>query len=223
MTMMQHLDIDFVSDIACPWCAIGLFGLQQALERTAGHVDASISVQPFELNPGMGPRGENIDEHIAGRYGSGRQQLEASRRMLRERAASVGFEINSGPDSRIYNTFDGHRLLHWAKSKGRQLALKRELFKANFTANRDVSDPEVLAAAALAAGLDAEEAREVLASGRFADEVRQAEHLWQSRGIHAVPGVVINGKWLISGGQPPEVFEQALRNIAAELESAPAS
>jgi predicted DsbA family dithiol-disulfide isomerase len=217
----QHLNIDFVSDVACPWCAIGLYSLQEALQRTGDGITADIKFRPFELNPEMGSIGQNIDEHIGQKYGSAGEQLESSRRMLRERAAGVGFEINSNAASRIYNTFDAHRLLHWAESRGRQLALKRALFKANFTDNMDVSDRDVLVAAAQDAGLDAGEAREVLASGRYSEEVRSAEALWQSRGIQAVPGIVINGKWLISGGQPPEVFEQALRNIASELDEAP--
>jgi predicted DsbA family dithiol-disulfide isomerase len=212
----QPLRIDFVSDVACPWCAIGLYGLQEALRRTAGDIEADIRFRPFELNPDMGRDGQNIDEHIAQKYGSAPDQLEASRRMLRERAAGVGFEINSSANSRIYNTFDAHRLLHWAESMGRQLALKQALFKANFTDNLNVSDSEVLVATALSAGLDPDGAREVLATGRYAGEVRAGEKLWQSRGIHAVPGIVVNEKWLISGGQPPEVFEQALRNMASE-------
>ena len=216
--MTTHFTIDFVSDVACPWCAIGLFGLEQALQRSADVVDAEINFQPFELNPGMRMEGQNIDEHIAEKYGSGSaQQLAAGRERVRERAASVGFAFNTTADSRIYNTFDAHRLLHWARTAGRQLELKRALFKANFTDDLNVSDPEVLAGAAAAAGLDPNEARVVLNSGRYTEEVRAPEQLWMSRGIHAVPGIVINGKWLISGGQPPEYFEQALRTIAAEL------
>jgi predicted DsbA family dithiol-disulfide isomerase len=217
--MTQRLRIDFVSDIACPWCAIGLFGLEQALKRTAGEVQADIHFQPFELNPNMPRQGENLDEHIAHKYGAAPQQLEASRRMLRERAADVGFAFNQRPDSRIYNTFDAHRLLHWAGTLDAQLQwkLKQALFRANFTDNADITDPQVLIAAASTAGLDTDAARQVLDSQRYADEVRQTEKLWLSRGIHAVPGMVINEKWLISGGQSADVLEQALRNIAAEV------
>ena len=212
--MIQQLKIDFVSDVACPWCAIGLFSLEEALRRAAGVVDADITFQPFELNPDMPAPGVNHDEHIAGKYGMPLEQFAASRQMLRERAAAVGFEINSNSRSRIYNTFDAHRLLHWAGTLGRQRELKRALFRANFTDNLNVSDTDVLVGIAASVGLDADAARQVLASQRFAAEVRQAEQLWMSRGIQAVPGIVINGKWLISGGQTPEVFEQALRNIA---------
>ena len=212
---LVQLKIDFVSDVACPWCAIGLASLEEALRRLAGVVEADITFQPFELNPDMPAPGVNHDEHIAGKYGMPPEQFAASRQMLRQRAAGVGFEINSNAQSRIYNTFDAHRLLHLAKAHGRQHELKRALFKANFTDNRNVSDPDELAAIAAAAGLDAGEARRLLASQQYAQEVRQAEQSWMARGIQAVPGVVINGKWLISGGQTPDVFEQALRNIAA--------
>ncbi len=215
--MTQKLQIDFVSDVACPWCAIGMYGLEEALRRLEGAVDADVHFQPFELNPGMRPEGQNLDEHIGEKYGGPPEQLAASRNVLRERAAGVGFEFNSSSKSRVYNTFDAHRLLHWARNMGRQRELKRALFKANFTDDANVSDPELLVAVAASAGLDPTEAREILSSRRYASEVREAETLWTSRGIHAVPGVIINGKWLISGGQPPEIFEQALRNIATGL------
>jgi len=217
--MAQQLHIDFVSDVACPWCAVGLFSLEEALRRSADAVDADIHFQPFELNPAMPAGGVNHDEYLSGKLGMSPQQFAASGNMLRERAAGVGFTIEFNPRSRIYNTFDAHRLLHWAGTQGRQRELKRALFKANFTDNRDVSDPGVLADVADSAGLDRVAARAVLASDQYAREVREAEQLWISRGISGVPGIVINAKWLISGGQPPEIFEQALRQIAAEVQS----
>ena len=217
--MTRRLQIDFVSDVACPWCAVGLHSLEEALRRTAGAVEADIKFQPFELNPGMPAAGENLDQHIGRKYGTTPQQMAASREPLRARAASLGFAFNSSDTSRIYNTFDAHRLLHWAETLGRHRELKRALLKANFTDDANVSDTEVLVGVAAGAGLDPSQAREVLTAGRYASEVREAEQLWQSRGIRSVPGIVINGKWLISGGQPPEYFEQALRGIASELAS----
>jgi predicted DsbA family dithiol-disulfide isomerase len=214
--MPVHIEIDFVSDVACPWCAIGLASLEAALQRSSDAVAATIRFQPFELNPGMRPGGENIDDFIGGRYGADPAQLRAMRENVHARAASVGFAFHQNADSRIYNTFDAHRLLHWAQGTGQQHALKQVLFRTNFTDNADVSDHEVLVAAAAKAGLDANEAREVLASGRFADEVREAEKLWMSRGIQAVPAIIINGQWLISGGQSPETFERTLRQISQE-------
>jgi len=215
--MAQKLKIDFVSDIACPWCVIGLGGLKQALENVRGEVEAEIHFQPFELNPQMGAAGQNLIEHVAEKYGSSREQSLANRKMIRDRAAEVGFDFTLSEESRIYNTFDAHRLLYWAWGEGLQLPLKQALFSANFTAGADVSDSEVLVAAAASVGLDADQARDVLTSGRYSDEVRAEEQLWLSRGINSVPAVVINEKWLISGGQPAEAFENALRNIAAEV------
>jgi predicted DsbA family dithiol-disulfide isomerase len=212
----RTLRIDFVSDVSCPWCIIGLHGLEEGLARAGDVVRGEIVFQPFELNPDMPPGGQNIVEHVAQKYGSSPAQAAENRKMIRERAAAVGFTIATSDKSRIYNTFDAHRLLHWARESGRQKALKLALFESYFTDGLDPSDPEVLVAAAEKAGLDPAAAREVLDSGRYAQAVRDAERVWQSRGIGAVPAVVIDDKYLISGGQPPEAFEKALRGIAAE-------
>ncbi len=215
--MTRQLKIDFVSDVACPWCAIALHNLEEALRRTADVVHADIRFQPFQLNPDMRAGGENIDELLGGRYG-GPQHMAQMREMVRERAAAAGFEFNQTAQSRIYNTFDAHRLLHWAGTLGRQRELKHALFKANFTGNADVSDHAVLVEAAASVGLDAGEARAVLTSSHHAAAVRAAEQRWRAQGIHAVPAIVIDDEWVISGSQPPEAFEQALRQLAAEEE-----
>ncbi|WP_339933423.1 DsbA family oxidoreductase [uncultured Brevundimonas sp.] len=218
--MTQTLKIDFVSDVVCPWCVVGLGGLEGALETLKGEgIEAEVRIQPFLLNPDMVPEGENIVEHIGKKYGSTPEQSAQSRQMIHERAAEVGFTMNTGPDSRIWNTFDSHRLLHWAGATApdKQGALKKALFETHFTDGRNLTDPEVLADAAAKAGLDRAGAAAVLAEGRYADEVRAETALWVSRGINSVPAVVIEGKYLISGGQPVAVFEEALRKIAGEV------
>ena len=217
--LIKPLKIDFVSDVVCPWCVVGLGGLETALDRLkAEGIAADIAFQPFELNPQMAPEGENIVEHIGRKYGASPEQSAANRAMIRERAGDVGFDMRMTDDSRIWNTFDAHRLLHWAHETApeKQKALKQALFAAHFTDNRNLTDARVLTEAAQAAGLDRAEAGEVLASGRYAQAVRQAEETWRARGISSVPAVVVEGKYLISGGQPPEAFEQALRQIASE-------
>lgn len=215
--MTRKLKIDFVSDIACPWCVIGLGGLEQALKALQGEVDADITFHPFELNPDMAPGGENSLEHITAKYGMSAADVRDNRERIKARAAEVGFTMNTSDDSRIYNTFDAHRLLAWAGQGHRQIDLKRELFALNFTAQHDPGDHEALVEAAGKAGLDRDEARAVLASDRYADDVRRDEALWQSRGIRGVPAVVVNDQYLISGGQPAEEFERQLRGIAKEL------
>jgi predicted DsbA family dithiol-disulfide isomerase len=210
--------IDFVSDIACPWCAVGLASLERALERVAGEVQAEMHFQPFELNPQMGPEGQDMTEHLTQKYGSTAQQQEAARQAIRERGAEVGFEFRPEGRGRIWNTFDAHRLLHWAglQSSEAQYRLKTELLKAYHGEGRSPADHAVLLDVVAKAGLDAAEARAVLDEGRFGDEVREDEQFWLSSGIHAVPAVVLQRKWLVQGGQPPEMFEQALRRAAAE-------
>ena len=212
------MKIDFVSDVSCPWCAIGLTALEQALARVAPEITAQLHFQPFELNPKMAAEGQEIVEHLGQKYGIDAQQIAANTEAIRQRGASVGFTFGIGKRSRIYNTFNAHRLLHWAGLQGEaaQRSLKHALLKAYFTDGQNPSDNAVLLAAAGAAGLDVEAARQVLAGDEFAAEVRQAEAFYQQQGIHAVPAVIINDRHLISGGQPVEVFEQALRQIAAE-------
>lgn len=211
--MAKQLQIDFVSDVACPWCVIGLRSLMSALETLGPEIDASIRFQPFELNPHMGPEGQNAAEHIQQKYGSTPERSAAARQAIKDAGEALGFTFNYGPDTRIWNTFDAHRLLHWAAFEGKQLALKEALFKANFTDQRPTSDREVLVDAAATAGLDPARASEILASGAFADEVRHEEELWRERGVNAVPSIVFNGRWLIQGGQPPEVFVRAIRKM----------
>ena len=214
--MTKPIKIDFVSDVVCPWCIVGLGGLEEALAKVGDLVKADIHFQPFELNPDMPAEGQNVVEHVAQKYGATPEQSAANRSAIHARAAEVGFQMKTGAESRIWNTFDAHRLLHWAGLEGRQAELKHALFDAHFTEGLNVSDPEVLAGVAERAGLDGAMAREVLGSGRYGEEVRTAERFWQRQGISAVPAVVINDRYLISGGQPAAAFEQALRTIAAE-------
>src|SRR4051812_19082823 len=210
--------IDFVSDVACPWCAVGLSALEQALARLQGEVAAQLHFQPFELNPQMGPEGQDVGEHLAQKYGSTPEQQSANWAALRQRGEAVGFAFREQGRGRVWNTFDAHRLLHWAGTLGgdAQLKLKKALLGAYFTEARNVSDPAVLLDAVGHAGLDAAQARDVLDQGTYANEVRASEREWQQNGIQAVPSVVVNDKYLIQGGQPPEAFEQALRRIAGE-------
>lgn len=219
--MSQPMKIDFVSDVVCPWCVIGLRSLEIALQRLAGAVRADITIHPFELNPAMPPDGQNIVEHIGQKYGSTREQSAAAREIIRARAAELGFQMTMTEESRIYSTFDAHRLLHWAGLEGGQGALKHALFEAYFMDGRNPADWDVLVSAAEKAGLHPEAAREVLSSGRHAEEVHAAERHWQGQGITGVPAIVVNDRYLISGGQPPQVFERALRQIASEGSAAP--
>ena len=217
-TAPTPLRIDFVSDVVCPWCAIGLASLEQALQRLQGEVEAEIHFQPFELNPQMPAEGEDAAEHLKRKYGMPDAQLEENRERIRARGAELGVEFKSR--ERIYNTFDAHRLLHWAESEGRQRELKHALLRAYFTEGRDVGNRDTLVEIATGVGLDAERARAILDSDEFAGEVRITEQFFTQAGISGVPAIVIERQHLISGGQPPEIFERALREIAAAKQRA---
>jgi predicted DsbA family dithiol-disulfide isomerase len=210
------MKIDFVSDVSCPWCVIGLKALEAAIARLAGEVETEIHFQPFELNPQMPPGGQDIDEHLAEKYGASPAQSEATREMIRARGEEAGFTFAMAKRSRIYNTFDAHRLLHWAEHEGRQLALEHALFNAYFTDGENPGAHEVLIRLAGEVGLDAARAKEILSSDEYAEDVRRQERFYLDQGISAVPAVIVNDRHLIQGGQPAEVFEQALRRIAAE-------
>lgn len=219
--MSKPLQIDFVSDISCPWCIIGLQGLEQALAELGPDVQANITFQPFELNPSMAAEGQDLVEHIAEKYGSSPEESAENRQRIRERAEAVGFEMNNaGPGLRIYNTFDAHRLLHWAEGFGLQQPLKHALFNAYFTDGENPSSHVVLVNVAEDVGLDPVEAAEVLATNRYADEVRALEREWVDAGIQSVPSIVFDRQYLLSGGQPPEAFKSAIENILQQRETA---
>ena len=208
------MKIDFVSDVACPWCAVGLAALERALERIGPGLQVDLHFQPFELNPAMPAEGADTMQYLSAKYGITPEQIAHNQAAIRERGAAVGFRFGARP--RVWNTFDAHRLLHWAGLQGRQRELKRALLQAYHGDGRNPGAHDVLLDLAAAVGLDVDAARAVLAAGSYADEVRAAERHWQQAGIHAVPSVIVDDRHLIQGGQPPEVFEQALRQIAAE-------
>ena len=220
--MSKHVSIDFVSDVSCPWCAVGLGGLQQALNSLQGEISADIRFQPFELNPAMVEQGQDIVEHLTQKYGSTEAQQIDTRNMIRERGAQVGFEFNPDGRGRIWNTFDAHRLLMLAETEGpegQQAQLKSAMLAACHTRSEKMSDHAVLTACAAQCGMDQQRVSDVLGSDEFTEQVRERQRFFASHGISSVPAVIINNKHLISGAQPTEVFEQALRQIVAETDA----
>ena len=216
--MTTHLKIDFVSDIACPWCAVGLGALEGALARLQGEVQADVHFQPFELNPNMPSGGQDLIEHITQKYGSTPEQQVQMRHNISARGAEVGFAFAPGGRGRVYNTFDAHRLLHWAHASGtvgQQHALKKAMLASYQGRAECIESHDVLLACVQEVGMDRATAQEILQSDTYAAEVREREQFYLQAGIHSVPAIIINDRHLISGGQPTEVFEQALRRIAA--------
>ena len=177
-----------------------------------------VHLQPFELNPTMGPEGADAAQYLSEKYGLSPEQLAVNRARIAERGAEEGFAF--GTRSHVWNTFDAHRLLFWAGAEGPPgRAARAEAGVARGLSRRGPQHrlaPTCCSSSRPRPGLPAERAREVLERGEYADEVRQAERFWQEVGIHSVPAVIVDRKHLISGGQPSAVFEQALRQIAAE-------
>ncbi len=215
------MKIDFVSDVACPWCAIGLNALEAALKNIGSDLPVTLHMQPFELNPDMTAEGVDAAEYISKKYGISPAQMQANRANIRARGAEVGFTF--GERNRVWNTFDAHRLLHWAGvmdadaggATTYQRKLKHALLRAYHTESRNPGDKDVLLELAAAVGLDVNAACAILEADTYTREVREAEAFWRDNGINAVPSVIINDRHLIQGGQPAQVFEQAIRQIAA--------
>lgn len=216
--MAKPVRIDFISDVMCPWCAIGLYSLRKALEEVGDEVEVDLHFQPFELNPNMAAEGQNTREHIRQKYGE-RANSGESRRVLTEMGAALGFEFNFSPDAMMWNTFDAHRLLYWAgrpevEGGTKQQALKEAMLAAHFQRGEKMGDHAVLAAIAESVGLPGDEARAVLRGGEFGGHVRALQQQWHQAGIQAVPSVIFNGRYLIQGGQPPGAFANVIRKVA---------
>jgi predicted DsbA family dithiol-disulfide isomerase len=221
------LKIDFVSDVACPWCAVGLGALEQAIKNLGDEVQTEIHFQPFQLNPDMPSEGQDITEHLTQKYGSNAAQQAKTYEAIRQRGAEVGFDFRLGGRGRTWNTFDCHRLLHWGGELDEaaqaspanppshiQAQLKKEMLKAYFTEGKNPAARDVLLTIVARLGLDLGRAEAILDGDEYAAQVRARQRFYASHEIHAVPAIIINDRHLISGGQPVEVFEQALRRIA---------
>nr|WP_314526438.1 DsbA family oxidoreductase [uncultured Pseudomonas sp.] len=212
--MTRPVSIDFVSDVMCPWCALGAVALQQAIANLAGEVTVELTFKPFELNPDMPPEGENAVEHMMRKYGRTLAEVTARNVMVIDRGNALGFTFDLAKRTHFYNSFDAHRLLYWSVAQGRQVALKHILFKAHFSDGENISSHDTLVRLAGEAGLSTARAQGVLDSGEFAVDVRELEDFYRRRGINAVPAMVLNGRHLVAGSQSVEEYEQAIRQVA---------
>lgn len=212
MSETPVITVDIVSDVVCPWCIIGYKKLEQAMQRFEGKAEFAIAWHAFELNPGMPPEGQDINEHMAQKYGATPEQSKANRERLRNAGSDLDFEFSYHESMRMVNTFDAHRVLHWAGETGKQTALKLALFKAHFTDGKDVSDHDVLTEVAGSVGLDEKRVRDLLGSDMFAAEVRATEAEWQDRFISGVPAFIFNKKFMVPGAQDSDVFAQIIEN-----------
>lgn len=212
MSDIPVITVDIVSDVVCPWCIIGYKKLEKAMQRFEGKARFELAWHAFELNPSMPPEGQDISEHMAQKYGATPEQSKANRERLRNAGSELDFEFSYGDNMRMVNTFDAHRLLHWAGETGKQTALKLALFKAHFTDGKDVSDHDTLVSVAASVGLDEKRARDLLSTNLFAEEVRATEAEWQDRFITGVPAFIFNKKFMVPGAQEADVFANIIEN-----------
>lgn len=219
MSQPEKLTIDIVSDVVCPWCVVGYKNLESALSVLNSEVNAQLKWHPFELNPYMGEPGQELREHLAEKYGSSIEDSEEIRKRITDSGKTNGFDFNWSNGMRIYNTFNCHRLLHWANLNNKQHALQMALFELYFSENNPLNDEETIISAVESVGLDPHEAKDILNSDQFKDEVRSELDKYKSMGINSVPTFIINNKYAISGGQPADVFVQSLRQILQQENS----
>jgi predicted DsbA family dithiol-disulfide isomerase len=210
----QSIRVDIVSDVVCPWCAVGYYQLAKAADATG--ISIEVHWHPFELNPQMIAEGENLREHIAAKYGSSPEDSAKARAHLTELGAELGFAFNFSDDSRIWNTFQAHQLIDWAEGQGRAHDMKLALLTAYFTQGRNVDDLDVLVDVAGGIGLDADQARQALDSGSQADQVRGKQRFWTQQGITGVPAMVFLRQHLVTGAQGTENYARILQHLAAE-------
>ncbi|MGF2733716.1 DsbA family oxidoreductase [Marinobacter sp. DUT-1] len=213
---MNNMQIDIVSDIACPWCAIGYARLERAMAQLAPEYDFTVQWHAFELNPDHSGQGEPILPALARKYGRSEDEMRATQNQMMTIAKDLGLNFEKMQERFTCNTFDAHRLVKWAGEQGRQTAMKQALFDAYFGRAENVSDRDVLLSCAESAWLDSAKAAEVLDSDQYAKTVREDEATYQQAGVSAVPAFIINRKYLISGAQEPDALVQAFREIAAE-------
>jgi len=213
---MIKIHIDIVSDIACPWCAIGYARLERAMEQLAPEYEFTVEWHAFELNPEHSGEGEPILPALARKYGRSEEEMRSSQGQMLTIAKDLGLNFEKLQERLTCNTFDAHRLVKWAGEQGLQTGMKQALFEAYFGRADDVSDRDVLVRCAEALGLDPEKARKVLDSDQYARAVREDEATYQKAGVTAVPAFIINNKYLISGAQEPDALVQTLQEIGVE-------
>mgnify|MGYP000078245066 CR=1 FL=1 len=214
--MKPTIKIDFVSDIACPWCAVGLGNLNQAIVQLSDKVNFEVHFRPFELNPHMPIGGQDAIEHLTQKYGLSEEQVKANQANIRTKALEAGFEFHPEGRKRVYNTFNAHRLLYWATKEydlQKQAALKVELLKTYFCLAVNLDDQKNLLDAVARAGLDTQRAKEILNGSEFANEVRQEKTTYTNAGINSVPSIILNDQYLLQGAQPAESFVEAFEQL----------
>lgn len=214
------MKIEVWSDFVCPFCYIGKRRLEMALNEFEHKKEVELVFKSFELDPRSKKKfDESIHEIIAKKYGISLEQAKASNYQITAQAREIGLNYNFD-DIKPTNTFDAHRLSHYAKTEGKMNELSERLLKAYFVESMDISDYEVLTKLAEEVGLNGAKVMDILETGRYEAEVRRDEEEASKLNITGVPYFVFNNKYAVSGAQPKEVFLRALKEVKNEEISA---
>jgi len=219
--MKPTIKIDFVSDVACPWCAVGLGNLNQAMEKHRDQFNFEVHFRPFELNPHMPLGGQDAIEHLTEKYALSAEQVKVNQANIRAKALEAGFKFHPDGRKRVYNTFNAHRLLYWVAKEfnlEKQALLKKELLNTYFCLAVSLDDQENLLEAVSRAGLDRTRAQQILSGDEFTQEVRNEESTYTNLGINSVPSIILNDQYLLQGAQPPEQFINAFEQIGKQAQ-----
>ncbi|MCA0909272.1 DsbA family oxidoreductase [Qipengyuania gaetbuli] len=228
MTQPRKMTIDIWSDVMCPWCLVGWGNLSQALEALEGEIEAEVRWHAFELNPDMAEEGEERTAHIARKYGRTIEQSKAVQGQMRAAAEAARVSLDyegeePAPEAMMWNTFAAHRLLTWAgETLGpeKQTQLKLALFKAHFNERRRIGEREVLLDVAESVGIDREAAAAALDNEEVARKTRAEERAAWDMNISGVPAMILEGRFMVPGAQPPEAYANALRRVAEKTAAA---
>ena len=212
------MKVDIWSDVRCPFCYIGKRKFENALEKFPHKNDVEVNWHSFELDPSLETNTEvSAIEHISEIKGISKVQAEGMHEHVINVAKEVGLDFDF-KKSVVANSFNAHRLIQFAKTKGLGNEIEEQLFKAHFTEGKNIDDKETLVQTGMATGLHENEIREMLASDAFAKEVNQDEMQAQSIGVRGVPFFVLNDKYAVSGAQSPDTFLEVLNQTWIEFE-----
>lgn len=208
------ITLDIFSDPVCPWCYIGKANLDRALEAIGDH-PFRVEWHPFQLNPDLPREGADRRAYLEAKFG-GKANAARAYAQVMQAGEQAGVEINIDRIERQPNTLDAHRLIHWAGLEGRQNAVVTGLFRAYFRDGRDIGNSDTLADIGAAAGMDRAMVARLLASDADRDDLAARDADARAKGVRAVPTFLIARQYVVSGAQPPELWQQVAADIAAQ-------
>ena len=211
--MTDKIKLQIISDIACPWCIIGYKRLAKAISEMGIHDKVEIEWQPFELNPNMPVEGEEINAHLAKKYGMTVDDSRHTLAQMTAHGAELGFAFDFFDGFKMVNTRNLHIALDYAKKSGKQTELKMRLFTAFFSEQKDVSDQQIFAQELQHVGIDASDVLTRVKDDTVRNQIQDQESYWRNIGVTAVPTMIFNNASSLVGAQPVDTYKQVLAEL----------